>query len=162
MAYGSRRGCGLNSGAAKDMKAGIKEGCAANKTLRLLALDGQSLSRRNGDSPQKDSYSVTFARRMRLLFRNTMLTHGLLSSMGSKRPSPVTPSSFLRLLTSGRQKNQDATISLQLFNAKDHNYSLAAVDYAPPIPRQAKRSSVSSWRLSSGVVSDTPLRSCTP
>ena len=42
---------------------------------------------------------MTFARRMRLLFRNTMLNHGLLSSMGSKRPSPVTPSSFLRLLS---------------------------------------------------------------
>jgi hypothetical protein len=91
-----------------------------------------------------------------------MPTHGLLNFTGSKRLSPVTPSGFLRLLTSGRQKNQDATISLQLFNAKDHNYLLAAVDYAPPIPRQAKRSSVSSWRLSSGVVTDTPLRSCTP
>ncbi len=62
----------------------------------------------------------------------------------------------------GRQKNQDATISLQLFNAKDHNYLLAAVDSAPQIPRQAKRSLVSSWRLSSGVVTDMPLRSCTP
>jgi hypothetical protein len=99
---------------------------------------------------------------MRLLFRNTMLMHGLRSSTGSKRSSPVTPCSFSRLLTSGRQKNQDATISLQLFNAKDHNYLLAAVDYAPPIPRQAKRSSVSSWRLSSGVVTDTPLRSSRP